>query len=626
MDGPRLSCRIFWTSLSNPTPFKALSYTWGKGGFTQTIDASGADLKITETLEEAMKHIRHPTEPITLWIDQICINQQDDLEKSEQVAHMSHIYRNAEEVFVWLGPACDNSDLFMDAASTVGQWAYDFGMMDYYKKENVSIFMRIINKENPEDPKTIEFHDILKRAVALIDEEVLVAMVKWHKRMWFTRVWVVQEFCLSDHATFICGLKRAKSDPLLLFRQVLSMGAAHIAQTWPMDAANRAMGLLQAEDTSGPFFALRNRRKLRDAGSGKGDGVYDLLQKLFVNNKLNATQACDTVYGMLAIATDAEELGLRPDYTLKDRVDLIYVRLAKAIIKTGHTDILALAQSPKGMNGIPSWVPDWTSKLKRPFAWQTPEEVRWFNASKELSVELVHTEDEFVLGLKGFKVDEIEEVAGMWDGNDSLNGTGENDTTPFGHQGYITYLAQIRLLLRLSAIKNKDIYPSPERRVEALWRIPVGDLEQNNAYETSRATPKSAEAYEMCVRNLEYHEQWKAMTNSEFWLRHTKQKEEVETNIGGLYRTGMYGMRNKRPFLTQEGYVGLGPLYVQPKDIVVVFKGASIPYIIRPLKSNDGEKRYRFLCECYCDGIMDGEIVERRDTETFLLSGEGMVS
>lgn len=45
-----------------------------------------------------------------IWIDAICINQQDDLEKNHQVAMMSDIYQRALRVLVWLGESSEERD------------------------------------------------------------------------------------------------------------------------------------------------------------------------------------------------------------------------------------------------------------------------------------------------------------------------------------------------------------------------------------------------------------------------------------------------------------------------------------------------------------------------------------
>ena len=70
-------------------------------------------------------------------------------------------------------------------------------------------------------------------------------------------------------------------------------------------------------------------------------------------------------------------------------------------------------------------------------------------------------------------------------------------------------------------------------------------------------------------------------------------------------------------FRTREGYIGLGPDYLEIGDIICVLFGGRVPYILRP------EKDYFLLvAECYVQGVMGGEAVERmkgEPVETFIL-------
>ncbi|KAH8667926.1 heterokaryon incompatibility protein [Tricladium varicosporioides] len=604
-----LRCRIFWTSLTSYRPFKALSYTWGSGGQTHKIYISGKEFSITESLEVALRHLRDAYEPVTLWIDQICINQNDDIEKNEQVAHMNQIYRLAEEVLVWLGPAEDkSSDDFMDTWNKIGTWAEDWGMMSYYTEERYPILRRIKNNADPQDAKTIAYNKILTCALPLFDEKFLNAMITWHKWPWFSRVWVLQEFSLACTAIFICGNKRVKANKALLAREIFddAVGRACLEKPDGLNAGMRDAVLKLEHDPSQVFYSSSQRRKALDAGSGQGDSLYQLLQKLYVDNKMRATEPCDTIYGLLAVANDTEKLQLRADYTLKHQTDIVYIRTAKAIIASENLDILALSQYPKKYVNLPSWVPDWTSDLHHSFAGGKP----LFTASKGCQMELLSAANERVLGITGFMVDEVEEVGGIWSGE----GVMQAEATSH-HHAYLNLLAQVKLMCLLSANKNKDIYPSLARRVEALWRIPVGDIELTEQYEVNRATSSFADSYKDCLSTLEHVEEWKAMTAGELKIREKELHVLKPRSRAGNYRLRMREMGCKRPFLSKLGYVGMGPLYMRPKDIIVVFTGSKIPYIARQQE----EKTFRLIGECYCDGIMDGEIVPIRTKEAFFL-------
>lgn len=64
-------------------------------------------IPVTENLHTALKRFRFPDKPRTLWVDAICINQQDVPERNQQVQIMGPIFKNAGCVLVWLGEAID---------------------------------------------------------------------------------------------------------------------------------------------------------------------------------------------------------------------------------------------------------------------------------------------------------------------------------------------------------------------------------------------------------------------------------------------------------------------------------------------------------------------------------------
>lgn len=80
-----------------PPIYEALSYVWDIIGdpVDIKIGPSGSDrLFITQNLATALPYLRYENEIRTLWIDAICINQQDLRERSSQVRIMGDIYRS----------------------------------------------------------------------------------------------------------------------------------------------------------------------------------------------------------------------------------------------------------------------------------------------------------------------------------------------------------------------------------------------------------------------------------------------------------------------------------------------------------------------------------------------------
>jgi hypothetical protein len=89
----------------SPLRYEALSYVWGTEKARQPIKCHGYDVPITQNLEHALRALRHPTLIKPLWVDAVCINQQDLDERVRQIGYMRLVYRHAGRVVVWLGPS-----------------------------------------------------------------------------------------------------------------------------------------------------------------------------------------------------------------------------------------------------------------------------------------------------------------------------------------------------------------------------------------------------------------------------------------------------------------------------------------------------------------------------------------
>jgi len=81
----------------------ALSYTWGRGGLLDDFPCSGARLSLQPNLFQALQQFQNSRINNPIWIDAICINQTDIVEKEHQIPLMTQIYSGAFKVFVWLG-------------------------------------------------------------------------------------------------------------------------------------------------------------------------------------------------------------------------------------------------------------------------------------------------------------------------------------------------------------------------------------------------------------------------------------------------------------------------------------------------------------------------------------------
>ena len=96
-------------SLNIDSDYEAISYTWGDSVKTNKISLGGVDFAITSNLAAALRVLRRKESDRCLWIDAICINQDDIPERSQEVLRMLSIYQHASKVVVWLGEASEDS-------------------------------------------------------------------------------------------------------------------------------------------------------------------------------------------------------------------------------------------------------------------------------------------------------------------------------------------------------------------------------------------------------------------------------------------------------------------------------------------------------------------------------------
>jgi hypothetical protein len=190
--------------LSWSIKYEALSYVGGAPSPWDEMPRMLLDeayyLKILPSLDIALRHLRSPDVPRTLWVDSICINQQDIQEKSTQVSMMQEIYAGAEIVNVWLGPAQEDASMGMDVLRYLAQSTLD----------DPAPWARM-----PELGFLSGFREVIKRD-------------------WFDRIWVVQEAAVSQKAIMMCGRDSFQwtNDPAQLRKFIRRVKYAAISPQW----------------------------------------------------------------------------------------------------------------------------------------------------------------------------------------------------------------------------------------------------------------------------------------------------------------------------------------------------------------------------------------------------------
>jgi hypothetical protein len=181
-----LRCELSPYLLEDCPEYTALSYTWGDLSRTSSIIVNGTVNHVTKSVEIALRHLQHQTDAINLWIDQLCINQTDVVEKSQQVQLMKDIYEGAAQVVVWLGPAADKSDQLIDFLTEVGKEAHNSGLMQV---------------DLSSDKCNLAFTDSQGRLAKRLELGLTFPVEdlrSFTARPWWTRVCVVQELSVAQ--------------------------------------------------------------------------------------------------------------------------------------------------------------------------------------------------------------------------------------------------------------------------------------------------------------------------------------------------------------------------------------------------------------------------------------------
>jgi len=318
----------------NHTKYEALSYVWGseKDPIAITVGRRWS-LNVSQNLDAALKHLRFEAEPRVLWVDAICINQEDLQERAQQVSLMGDIYRRAWQVVVWLGPEENDSTCALDFVDTLNRvvqvnW-WDGTMRPAVGTETMSLW---------QEDHSISFSTMVREGLALS------ALLN---RPWFQRVWIRQEIFLAKRAIVQCGQKEIlwvalKNAAFCIFEKDFYFGS----HQRKLDRIN----------------VFRDRLALiRDLGRERPDHLLGVLGAAMASE---CKDPRDRVYGVLSLLDPRESnAGIIPDYTLSAAE--VYRNLAVHFIAHYKSlDILSYAglERPRSrVIGLPSWVPDWTA-------------------------------------------------------------------------------------------------------------------------------------------------------------------------------------------------------------------------------------------------------------------------
>jgi hypothetical protein len=281
---------------------------------------------VTVNLQLALRHLRLPSTERVLWVDAVCINQNDILEKNHEVAHMRQIYLGAQQVIVWLG-----------------------------KEDDAKAALNFCSK--------LELRDDNLGIIASSDED-WQRCGKLFTRPWWTRAWILQEVIHDRPVTVHIGTLQVALDDLCKKYHTYQV------QRTLKELLGKRPNSLEIEDTiyKKHFRAVATvgntinqigslRKKIKNEGVGR----MTLENALVISRAQDCRDPKDKVYAFLGMVDDAN---IPIDYT--SPTDELYTNTMKQLLRESRKNALLLVSSherPISGKALPSWVSDWTTSL-----------------------------------------------------------------------------------------------------------------------------------------------------------------------------------------------------------------------------------------------------------------------
>ncbi|KAK8103037.1 Heterokaryon incompatibility protein 6- OR allele, partial [Apiospora sp. TS-2023a] len=549
-----VKCQLLHASLKDGAdrpPYETVSYCWGDPAETGAIFVDGLEMVVPLSAAAVLKRMRKPTEDRTLWIDAICINQDDVDERGRQVALMRKIYCNTVQNLIWLGEGVEEAT------------GYCLAVLDSIYRHAKSVTNDFATSLDEITCKTLPSGSISGLGGSLLEHH----LITFFSSPWFERVWVIQEALLAPRSLVHAYSYELDFEKLLLGATCLSQ----LPHSTNFHCLDNHIGLMNCQK----MYDLS--RKTKEAGKSL-DAILDKLVTF------KCTDPRDYVYGILGLYQNIAGLEgtlpalLTPDYTKP--VAAVMRDASRYIIdQSPNLDFFRLlrhrTESTYEQTGVPSWAEPW--HLRRPNQESVAKEMKHTLYSADNAVgkrehaitAATLSYDPDVLVLTGVIADKVKSTSCVINSEDPMQfaellGTSDSPIHLWAIQVDPETLG-LALIAEATAASER---PTAEyARISALtWADFIAhqkerprDVEKNlggskkNPYTQPRFEDEKAEFTE---------EEWSALVEYD---------EAVHC-----------ATHDRRIFQTEAGRIGLGPKDMVEGDVVAVLYGCRWPVILRP--------------------------------------------
>jgi len=579
---------------------------------------------VTTNLWTALLNLRKPDQPCTLWVDAVCIDQANVLERNHQVSVMGKIYRNATRTIVWLGdnypPYTKKAYAMVDelAAEAISR-QHTYTGIDQYSTPLSLLELKLV-----ESPLFDRFRD---------DFSVIhLAGARW----WY-RAWTVQEVLLASQAVVMAGTFTMDWDR---FSAGINYGLA--IGIW-----NPVLLGIIVDPIVIPYLSMHALRKQRQrpppplsSQVSATTPAHVLLELLIKCRFRQASDPRDKVYALLGLKdVDPNSLdsalGIEPDYGLS--TSEVYRHAAQQLLlQSDDLDILG-ACIPTTNQELPSWVPDWstTASGPRPLMHDAQGRPRRTHASRGATAAPRFLHNGSVLVVTGHEVTTITHLSPvlhrLYNGEFKLIKRGDTLLERLSSLGQF-FVSLVGLYWELSSVVPHLAtfwdweafareFPVPQSQDKLSPSTdpepPVGEggYDPLAVYWQTLCTGTLAPGGRYATARLFYS--WRASLQPIFRLHQWRVDSLFRplAFVGYLKRTWreysqfarlLEPVYERRLGRGEDGFLSLLPGEAEVGDRLVLVEGGRVPLLLRRDRVG-GERLYRLVGEAYMHGIMDGE-------------------
>lgn len=550
-----IKCVTRIVALSDEPVYEALSYRWGNDRNRRWITVGDQLASVTGSLHAALLRLRHQDEKRPLWIDQICINQEDTDEKASQIRLMGQIYSHCTRCLVWFDEP--DSSITLDDA-----------------KEALEICAHVANKSLPK-PSCFQSPDAVMGALRALRS------IGPQEHPWWHRVWTVQEAILPSSKTLIWGPLELDWDVLDRFANTTttpgfewSFGTGDVMGAAKTDTdINRMVN--ECLNVLATSVILVNK-------GNKGNAPIETVLKV---RRRKAFDPRDKVFGLLGLLPSDMPLSHTNQCNHNTPIHQVYRAFTlDVILYTKGLEALVIepcALPGEGTGGLPRWVVDMRGismlSVDPHYRIRGCGEGKYdacagrkIDTTTMLETLAVPEHRMRVLGLSGVMVDTVE-LIGTENLLDSQMPVHEKIAAVL--RGWIETARRFKE--SLDGTLNVDQFE------EEYYRVLVGD---------------SIRGVNQGMGRRPNREDLAAV--SEF----------VKTASGIINSVPSWPqcVGNQTFFITKGGMMGMGNWHTKPGDEIWILDGGPIPFTLRPKKGTSNAD-FEFVGCCYAYNIMRGE-------------------